>query len=252
MRRYLYLAFGLLAYVSFVGTLLTGIAFVGDFGLRHTIDGGPRATAPGQALLIDCALIALFALQHSGMARRSFKAFTRRCVPEALERSAYVLAASLSLGLLFWQWRPVGWTAWQIDSASAQAALWGAYALGWLIVLLCCFLLSHTHLFGMGPVWAYWQRRPYREPEFRMHLVYRYVRNPQMLGFLICFWAAPTMTFGRLLLASSSVMYILIALRLEQRDLLYQHGDSYAAYCRHTPLLIPRPWRRLAAAPAAD
>ena len=244
VRRHLYLAFGLFAYLWFVGTFVYSVGFLGNFGVQRTVDSGPHAAAPGWALLINCGLLSLFAVQHSWMARRSFKAFTRRFVPESLERSVYVCAASATMHLLFWEWRPIPWILWRVASPSGQAALWVTYTVGWLIVLACCFIMSHAHLFGMGQVWAYWRGRPYREPEFRMSFAYRYVRNPQMLGFLMAFWAAPTMTFGRFLLAVFSTAYVLLALTFEQRDLLHRLGAPYAQYCKQTALLIPRPWRR--------
>jgi protein-S-isoprenylcysteine O-methyltransferase Ste14 len=243
VRRHFYLAFGLFAYLWFVGTFVYAVGFVGNFGVRRTVDAGPHTTAQGWAVLINCGLLGLFALQHSWMARSSFKAFHRRWVPEVLERSVYVCAASATMHLLFWQWRPIPDVLWQVASPPGQAAVWAAYTVGWLIVLACCFILSHAHLFGTAPVWAYWCGRPYREPEFRMSLAYRYVRNPQMLGFLIAFWAAPTMTFGRFLLAAVATVYVLLALKFEQRDLLRRFGAPYAAYCAQTALLVPRPWR---------
>lgn len=244
MRRHLYLAFGLFAYLWFVGTFVYAVGFVGDFGVRRTVDSGPYTTPPAWAILIDVGLIGLFALQHSWMARDSFKSLTRRVVPEALERSVYVAAASATMHILFWAWRPIPWVLWDVTSRPGQAALWAAYTVGWLIVLACCFILSHAHLFGMGQVWAYWRGRPYCEPAFRMSFAYRYVRNPQMLGFLIAFWAAPTMTFGRLLLATGGTLYVILALRFEQRDLIRRFRQPYVAYCRQTAMLIPRPWRR--------
>jgi protein-S-isoprenylcysteine O-methyltransferase Ste14 len=245
------LAFGLFAYLWFVGTFVYSVGFLGDFGVSRTIDSGPHTTPPVPALAINCVLLSVFAVQHSWMARTSFKNFMRRYIPESLERSVYVAAASGAMHLLFWEWRPIPWELWRIASPSGQAALWVVYTIGWGIVLACCFIMSHAHLFGMGQVWAYWRGRPYVEPTFRMNFAYRFVRNPQMLGFLITFWAAPTMTFGRFFLAAISTIYVLVALQLEKRDLLKRIGAPYAAYCTQTALLISRLSRRRGDSPAA-
>ncbi len=247
MHRALVLAFGAVAYLAFLGSFVYAVGFTGDLVVPFSVDAG-RSADVGTALLINLGLLSLFALQHSGMARSAFKRATAAFVPKPMERSVYVLAASLTLLFMFWQWRPAPLVIWDIPIDALRVGMWILFWLGWLLVLVMCFVLDHGHLFGMGHVWAYWRGREYVEPPFRLTLAYRYVRNPQMLGFLVAFWAAPTMTLGRLLLAVIATIYVCTAIRFEERDLLRKLGESYAQYRRQTSMLIPLPWRRVRAA----
>lgn len=244
MQRLPALIFGVFAYLCFVASFVYAIGFTGNLVVPRSLDLGPP-TSIWFAILVDIGLLALFALQHSGMARRGFKAWWTRVVPEPIERSVYVLAASLTVSFLFWQWRPINVVIWDVENPTLRAALYASFAAGWLLVLFGCFICNHMHLFGLGQVLAYYRRRPYVAPEFRMTLAYRYVRHPLMLGFLVAFWSTPTMTIGRLVLAGVTTLYILIAIRFEERDLLNTVGEAYARYRRQTAMLIPRPWRRV-------
>lgn len=244
MDRFLILGYGILAYVFFLGTFVHAVGFLADaWGSPFT----PRETvqAPLRSMAVDFGLLMLFALQHSGMARRGFKNWLLRFVPAAAERSTYVLAACLTMSLLFWQWRPLPGVAWEVRAPANRTTIWILYAAGWVLVAVGCFICNHLHLFGLGQVIAYFRERRYEPPAFRMSMVYRYVRHPLMLGFIVAFWSAPTMTSGRLLLAAVSTLYILIAIRLEERDLIATIGKSYARYMRQTSSLVPRPWRRV-------
>lgn len=244
MARPLVLAYGIAAYLLFVGTFIHAVGFLANiWGARFTADDTVRA--PLTALVVNFSLLMFFALQHSGMARRGFKNWATRYVPHAIERSTYVLAACLAMGLLFWQWRPLPGIVWDVQDPATRRWIWVLYAAGWTLVGAGCFMCNHLHLFGLGQVIAYFRGHDYVQPMFRMSMVYRYVRHPLMLGFLITFWSAPTMTSGRLLLAGVSTLYILIAIRLEERDLIVTIGKSYARYMRQTSSLIPRPWRRV-------
>lgn len=244
MGRMLILIFGVVAYAIFFATFLYLMAFVGDLPLvPRTIDSGPAADVE-VAAAIDLALIALFALQHSLMARPGFKAAWTRVVPTAVERSVYVLVSSLVLLLLFWQWRPIYLMVWRIEHPLFEAVMWGLFALGFAIVLLSTFLLSHFELFGLKQVWSHLRGAkpagtPLSEPFF-----YRFVRHPLYAGFLIAFWATPEMTGGHLLFALGMTVYILIAIRYEERDLAAHFGPDYVAYRERVGMLAPRLRRR--------
>jgi protein-S-isoprenylcysteine O-methyltransferase Ste14 len=237
------MAYGVAVYVGSLAVVAYAIGFVQGIGVPKGIDDGPSA-ATATALAIDVALLGLFAVQHSVMARPAFKRWWTRIVPAPIERSTFVLATSLALALLVWQWRPLPATVWDVGPDGARAALHALSWLGWLTVLVSTFLVDHADLFGL--------RRPYQElrarrpaaPELRTPLLYRLVRHPLMLGFVVAFWAAPTMTQGKLLFAALTTGYILVALQLEERDLLRDLGDDYAAYRRRVPMLIPGLKRR--------
>ena len=247
MYRALVLAFGTVAYLAFLASFVYAVGFTGNLFVPYSVDAG-RSADLTTALLINVGLLSLFALQHSGMARTAFKRATAALVPKPMERSVFVLAASATLLFMFWQWRPAPLVIWDISIDALRVGMWILFWLGWLLVLVMCFVLDHGHLFGMGHVWAFWRGRDYVEPPFRLTFAYRYVRNPQMLGFLVAFWAAPTMTLGRLLLAVIATIYVCTAIRFEERDLLRKLGESYAQYRRQTSMLIPLPWRRVRAA----
>lgn len=237
--RLLAAIYGGLCYAIFLGTFLYGVGFVGNLFVPKSIDSG-RPGVVGAALLTDGLLLGLFAAQHSLMARPAFKRWWTRLVPQPIERSTFVLFASLTLILLFWQWRPIGGVIWQVEQPVGRALLLGLYALGWLIVVLGSFLISHFDLFGLRQVYLNLRQQPYTYPGFRTPLLYRYLRHPMMLGFLIAFWATPHMSASHLLFAAGMTAYILIGTRLEERDLNHHFGDEYRRYQQTTPMLIPR------------
>jgi protein-S-isoprenylcysteine O-methyltransferase Ste14 len=237
MSRLAVLLYSVAAYAVFLVVFLYLIAFVADVGVPRTIDTGPAAPVL-LAVAVDLALIALFGLQHSVMARPFFKRWITGRMPPAMERSTYVLAASLVLAFLFWQWRPLPYTLWRAEGALATALL-AASALGWGIVLLSTFLINHFDLFGLRQAWMHLVQRPLTPLPFRTTLLYRLVRHPIMLGFLVAFWFTPHMTAGHLLFAAGMSVYILIGVRHEERDLVEALGEPYVAYRRETPALVP-------------
>ncbi len=234
-------AYGLLAYALFVATFLYLIGFVAGLGVPKPIDAGAPSGSAGVA--VDLALIALFGLQHSVMARPAFKRIWTRIVPLPAERSTFVLATCACLALLFWQWRPFPELVWQAQGGLASATL-GLAALGWAMALVATFLIDHFDLFGLRQMLGFAVGKPYRPPMFRERFLYRMVRHPLMLGFLIAFWAAPSMSRGHLLFSAGMTGYILLALVVEERTLVALHGDAYREYRRRVPKLIPGLRRR--------
>jgi protein-S-isoprenylcysteine O-methyltransferase Ste14 len=237
MVRFAVLLYSVVSYAVFLAVFLYLIAFVGNVGVPRSIDAGP-AVGAAAALAIDLALILLFGLQHSVMARPAFKRWITRGIPPAMERSTFVLAASAVLALLFWQWRPLPATVWRFEGATA-VALAVACALGWATVLLSTFLINHFDLFGLRQAWLNFVQRPLTPLPFRTTLLYRLVRHPIMLGFLIAFWFTPHMTVGHLLFALGMTVYILIGVRHEERDLAQALGEPYVAWRRETPAFLP-------------
>ena len=241
MARAFYLLFGGLAYLIFFATFLYLIAFVGNLPwVPRTVDRGHEVVGLVHAIAADLGLIALFGVQHSVMARRRFKEAWTRIVPEPLERSIYVLTASLVLILLFWFWHPIPAPIWSAANPMLVYLLWGLFGLGWLIVLLSTFLLNHFELFGLQQVWHGGGGRPAAPPEFRTPLFYKRVRHPLYSGFVLAFWAIPAMTAGHLLLAAGMTIYILIAIRHEERDLVRLFGIQYQEYRRRAGMLLPK------------
>ncbi len=242
-KRYSVFVFGLLAYLVFLFTVLCGIGFVGDLSILKNVDGG-ASTGLGSAIAIDFCLIVLFGLQHSVMARPAFKKRWFRLIPKPAERSAYVLFASLSLLLLFWQWRPLPVAVWALPKGLPDLALEDLFWVGWLGVVLSTFLISHFDLFGLRQVYLYLRNIPYTPIPFKEPIPYRYVRHPLMLAFLIAFWATPHMTEGHLLFASDMTMVIFIGIAFEERGLLAAYGESYAQYRRQVSMIFPLPRRK--------
>jgi protein-S-isoprenylcysteine O-methyltransferase Ste14 len=222
----------------FLATFLYALCFVGNFGVARTLDG-PPAGPLGVSLAVDAGLLALFAVQHSVMARRWFKDWWTRVVPGPLERSTYVLFSSLALILLFWQWRPLGGVVWSVEDPAGRLALRGLFAFGWGLVLVSTFLINHFDLFGLRQVWLYLLGRPYTALRFGTPALYRIVRHPLYVGWFFAFWMTPTMTLAHLLFSVATTAYILLAIRFEERDLLREHGDAYEEYRRSVPMLIP-------------
>ena len=240
---FLVLLYGLAAYLAFLAAFACLVIFVGDLGAPRSVSVGPAA-APGAALAVDLGLLALFALQHSLMARPAFKRAWTRLIPSEAERSTYVLASSLALGLLYWGWRPLPGMVWQAGPPALRLGLQALFWAGVALALASTFLISHAGLFGLGQAWARFRGRPYREPPFRLTALYARVRHPLMLGFLVVLWAAPTLTWSRLLFAAGMTVYILAGTWLEERDLLRVLGPDYAAYRRTVPRFFPMPGRR--------
>jgi protein-S-isoprenylcysteine O-methyltransferase Ste14 len=248
MARILYLLFGLAAYLLFFATFLYLIAFVGNLPwVPVTVDRGGDSGPLSLAILVDLALIALFGLQHSVMARPGFKRGWTRIVPAPIERSVYVVAASLALILLFLFWRPIPGTLWSVENEAGAAVLWALFALGWLIVLVSTFLISHFELFGLAQVWRHGRATgEAAAPVLRTPLFYRHVRHPLYSGFFLAFWATPLMSLGHALLAAGVSAYMLIGIFYEERDLVGTFGDDYRAYRERTGMLAPRLGRRKA------
>jgi protein-S-isoprenylcysteine O-methyltransferase Ste14 len=240
MRRSLALAYGVASYLILLAAFLNLIGFVGDLLVPKSVDSGTGGP-PGGAALVDVLLLAAFAVPHSVMARPAFKRWWTKFVPPPVERSTYVLTSSLLLGLLFWQWRPIPSVVWLVTRPVGRWLLLAAFWLGWVIVLMSTFLIDHFDLFGLRQVYLFASGRPYRPVAFKTPGLYRYVRHPLMTGFLIAFWATPSMTAGHLLFAAAMTAYILIALQFEERDLERFHGERYRAYRRRVGMLLPLP-----------
>ncbi len=249
LKRLLFFAYGVASYLIFLVTFLYAVAFVGGFAVPTRLDG-PLQTSLPAALAIDCALLTVFAVQHSVMARRWFKERWTQIVPWTIERSTFVLCASLALLLLFRQWRPIGTQIWSVENAAARVLLWTLFATGWATVLAVTFLINHFDLFGLRQVWLPLIGRPYTRVAFRTPLPYRIVRHPLYFGFLLAFWMTPTMTLAHLVFALATTAYIVLAIQFEERDLVSEHGAAYEEYRRTVPMLLPG--RRRLRTTAAD
>jgi protein-S-isoprenylcysteine O-methyltransferase Ste14 len=237
MNRILNFGYGVASYFVFLVAFLYGIGFIGNIGVPKSIDSpsdGPWQTA----LAIDLGLLSLFAVQHSVMARPAFKRVITRIIPESIERSTYVLASSLALLFLYWQWRPLGGTIWNVVNPVGVALLVGGYAFGWALLLYVTFLINHFDLFGLRQVWRNLQGQPQAGVAFATPLLYRIVRHPLYVGWLCIFWSTPVMTVTHLFFALVTTAYILVAIQFEERDLMAVHPE-YAEYRRQVPMLIP-------------
>jgi len=251
IKRILFLAYGAVSYLVFFGTFLYAIGFIGGFAVPHPLDGAPAAPL-ATAIAVDAALLALFPVQHSVMARRWFKERWTRLVPWPVERSTYVLFSSLALILLFALWQPLGGSVWSVQDPLGRAALRGLFAFGFGLVLVCTFLINHFDLFGLRQVWLFATGRPYTPLGFATPGPYRLVRHPLYVGWFFAFWMTPTMTLSHLLFALATTAYIVIAIQFEERDLVREHGAAYADYRRRVPMLWPRARRAGAGARVAE
>jgi protein-S-isoprenylcysteine O-methyltransferase Ste14 len=246
MSRIAAMLFAILAYAIFFATFLYLIVFVGDFNFASlTVDNGPGGN-PVTAAFINTGLIALFGLQHSVMARQGFKRWWMKIVPPPIERSIFVLAASIMLMILFLFWRPIDILVWRVSSPIFRDLIWLAFWAGWLTVLMSTFLINHFELFGLHQAWYYLRGHEAEPPKFRQPLFYKWVRHPLYLGFFLAFWAAPEMTVGHLLLAAGTSIYMLVAIRYEERDLISMFGRDYELYREQVGMLTPRFRRRSA------
>lgn len=236
--RLLTLCYGGIAYLVFAGTFLYAVGFVSQYVVPKTIDNGAISPLPA-ALLINLGLMSIFAVQHSGMARRGFKKLFARVASPAIERSTYVLLASLTLILLFWQWQPMPTVVWNIENPVLAGVAIACGFLGWLVVLYSTFLISHFELFGLTQVIAHFAGRMAEPVKFKTPGLYRLIRHPIYLGFIIAFWSAPTMTLGHLLFASVTTAYIFVGIYLEERDLVSLFGNEYRRYRERVAMLLP-------------
>ena len=242
MGRVVAFIYGVVAYAVFFATFLYAAGFVGNLLVPKSLDGAPVGPL-GTSLLINLGLLTLFAVQHSVMARPAFKRVWTQVVPQAVERSTYVLASSLALIVLFWQWRPLGGVVWDVQDPIGRAVLYAGFAFGWLLVLATTFLINHFDLFGLRQVWLHLRGRPYRPLAFTTPGPYRLVRHPLYVGWLFAFWSTPTMTATHLLFAVVTTAYILVAIRFEERDLVAAHPE-YASYRSRVPMLVPTTRRK--------
>jgi len=236
--------YGVLSYAVFLGSFLYAIGFVGNLAVPKAIDTGPEGPA-GQALLVDLVLLGLFAVPHSVMARPGFKRWWTQIVPRSVERSTYVLISSLLLLLQFWKWQPITGVVWNLENQFSVVALDALFWLGWGLVLYSTFAIDHFDLFGLRQVWHRFRGVAYLPVPFVQPRLYRLVRHPLLLGFLIAFWSTPTMTLGHLLFSAATTGYVLVGIFLEERDLMAAHGEAYEHYRSEVRMLLPLGRRRI-------
>lgn len=238
LKRVAFFVYGVICYAIFFATFLYAVGFIGGFGVPTTLDG-PRTGPLATGIAVNVALLMLFAVQHSVMARRWFKERWTRVVPPPIERSTYVLLSSVALLVMFWQWRPLGGIVWSVSDPVWRTVLWSLFGFGWVLVLVSTFLINHFDLFGLRQVWLALRGRPYTPLTFRTPGPYRLVRHPLYVGWFFAFWMTPTMTLAHLLFAIATTGYILVAIQFEERDLVHIHGGAYEQYRQRVPMLIP-------------
>lgn len=237
MNRVTGLLYGVVSYTIFFATFLYAVGFVGNIFVPKAIDSVPNVPMT-QALLINLGLLGIFAIQHSMMARAGFKRWITKFIPESMERSTYTLASSLALIALFAFWEPMGGLVWDIESPVGAALMYGGFAFGWLLVLVCTFLINHFDLFGLRQVWLHFRNKPYTPLDFKLPYLYQVVRHPMYVGWFFAFWCTPTMTVAHLAFAIATSAYILIAIQLEERDLMEAHPE-YREYRKRVPMILP-------------
>lgn len=242
MKRVIALTYGIVAYAVFFATFLYLIGFVGNVIVPKSVDSGAPGSTWG-ALLTNLFLIGLFGIQHTVMARPAFKRRWTKIVPRPVERSTYVLITSLLLCLIAWCWRPMTGSVWEIENSIAETVLWSVSIVGWGMVLYATFVIDHFDLFGLRQVYLYARGKAYTHPKFAVVSLYKYVRHPLLLGFLMAFWSTPHMTLGHLVFCVAMTAYILVAVQFEERDLARFHGEAYEDYRRRVPMLVPSPRR---------
>jgi methanethiol S-methyltransferase len=252
MKRFSTLLYGIVAYAIGMGSILYAVGFVANLGVPKSIDIGGASLPWQQALLINLALLTVFAVQHSGMARQGFKRLWIRIIPAPVERSTFVLASGLALIALFWYWAPMPAEVWSVEAPALRAAIMATYFAGWGVLVLSSFLINHFNLFGLSQVFAAWRGREAVDPSFRTPFIYKLVRHPIYLGLLMAFWSAPDMSVGRLVFALATTGYIFIGIALEERDLVAIHGDTYRRYRQRVRMLLPLPVGRQASLPTAS
>jgi protein-S-isoprenylcysteine O-methyltransferase Ste14 len=250
VKRWLIFLYGVVSYAIFFATFLYAIGFVGNLWVPKSMDSAPSMPF-GMALLIDAGLLGLFAIQHSVMARPAFKRWWTRIIPQEAERSTYTLLSSVALIVMFALWQPLGGVVWQVESPVGRALLYVGYAFGWGLVLVSTFLINHFDLFGLRQVWLQLRRKPYTSLPFKTPVLYRYVRHPLYVGWFFAFWSTPTMTLTHLVFAIATTAYILIAIQLEERDLVAEHPE-YAQYRKRVPMLVPFTKRSQDKTPTAE
>ena len=238
IRRITVFVYGIVSYSIFFCTFLYAYGFVGNLFVPKSIDSAPQGPWL-QALLVNGLLLGIFAVQHSVMARPAFKRLWTKMIPQPAERSTYVLFSSLALILMFWQWRPMGGVVWNVEDPIGRSVLLSLFALGGLLVLWATFLINHFDLFGLRQVTLYLSGREYTRLKFKTPGLYRFIRHPLYLGWLLTFWSTPTMTVAHLVFAVATTTYILMAIRWEERDLVSEHGKTYEDYRQTVPMLIP-------------
>ena len=237
-KRVAAFAYGVCCYLIFFGTFLYAVGFIGNIAVPKSIDSGPQGPI-GQTLLVNLGLLALFAVQHSVMARQGFKRAWTRLIPQPIERSTYVLFSSLALLLLFWQWRPIGMVIWDVQDSGFRTVLRVLCADGWALVLISTFLIDHFDLFGLRRVYLFLRGKPYTGSGFRTPWLYRFIRHPLYFGWLLAFWMTPKMTAAHLVFAIATTGYILLAIWFEERDLVDAYGETYKKYREEVPMIIP-------------
>lgn len=238
MKRYLFLIYGVISYVVFLATIVYAIGFIGNIAVPKALDG-PAVLPLWQALLINAGLLGVFAIQHTGMAREEFKKWWTKIIPAPIERSTYVMISNILMIALFWFWQPLGGEIWTVENPLAKAIIWGLFAIGWGLLFISTFLINHFDLLGVRQVWLAFRKKPYTQVKFREPFLYKVVRHPLYLGFVIAFWATPTMTVTHLVFAIACTGYILVGIYFEEKDLIKNFGQNYLEYRKRVPMLIP-------------